>query len=188
MSNSISAIQEPFKGYVTVSMDAPVGMLTLRGNLASKPFASAVGQCLSSELPSACQIIQNGDVSIGWMSPDELLISTPRNAVKALETGLRTSLAKKHFMLTDVSDARVRFTLSGPKVREVIAKLAPIDVAPDRFAPGTFRRTRFGQVSAAFWLVSDTQAQVICFRSVAEFMFKQLSIAAHPGSEVGLWG
>ena len=69
----------------------------------------------------------------------------------------------------------------------MIAKLAPVDLAPSHFAPGMFRRTRFGQISAAFWLLSETEARVICFRSVAEFMFNQLSAAARPGSEVDLW-
>lgn len=188
MSDPVSVMPKPFIGYVTVSMDDPIGMLTLRGDLASKPFATAVKKSVSIDLPAACQIVQEGQMSVGWMSPDELLIFAPYKEVPELEAGLKKSLGKKHFMLADVSDARVSFTLSGPKVREVIAKLAPIDVAPGQFEPGTFRRTRFGQVSAAFWLVSDTEARVICFRSVADFMFKQLSAAAQPGSEVGLWG
>ena len=38
MSNSISQANAPFEGYVTVSADAPMGMLTLRGDLSLKPF------------------------------------------------------------------------------------------------------------------------------------------------------
>ncbi|MEO9629184.1 MAG: sarcosine oxidase subunit gamma, partial [Sulfitobacter sp.] len=48
-----------------------------------------------------------------------------------------------------------------------------------------FRRTRMGQVPAAFWLREDGVFEVICFRSVAQYMFDLLSVAAQPGSEVG---
>ena len=187
MSNSISQANAPFEGYVTVSADAPMGMLTLRGDLSSKPFITALKKSVSTDLPSACQITHDEKMSVAWMSPDELLILTPYDQVAGLQAKLQKALGKKHFLLADVSDARVSFTLSGDKVREVIAKLAPVDLAPDHFAPGMFRRTRFGQISAAFWLLSETEVRVICFRSVAEFMFNQLSAAARPGSEVDLW-
>ena len=183
MSNSISAIQEPFKGYVTVSMDAPVGMLTLRGNLSSKPFASAVGQCLSSELPSACQIIQNGDVSIGWMSPDELLILCDYADVSSLSQNLQMELKDQHHMLVNVSDARALFKISGSGIREVIAKLAPVNVATLEI--GEIRRTRFSQIAVAFWLTSETSVSVICFSSVADYMFNLLKTSSMPNSKVG---
>jgi sarcosine oxidase subunit gamma len=48
-----------------------------------------------------------------------------------------------------------------------------------------FRRTRMGQVPAAFWLRDDGAFEVICFRSVARYMFDQLCVAAQPGSAVG---
>ena len=187
MSNSISQTNASFEGYVTVSEDAPMGMITLRGDLGSKPFITALKKSVSTDLPSACQITHDEQMSICWMSPDELLILTPYDQVAGLQAGLQKALGKKHFLLADVSDARVSFTLSGDKIREVIAKLAPVDLAPGHFAPGVFRRTRFGQISAAFWMQSETEARVICFRSVAEFMFNQLSAAARPGSEVDLW-
>ncbi|MDA8741045.1 sarcosine oxidase subunit gamma [Rhodobacteraceae bacterium] len=187
MSNSISQANRPFDGYVTVSEDAPMGMLMLRGDLSSKPFITVLKKSVSTDLPSACHITHDEQMSVGWMSPDELLILTPYDQVAVLQAGLQKALGKKHFLLADVSDARVSFTLSGDKVREVIAKLAPVDLAPSHFAPGMFRRTRFGQISAALWLLSETEARVICFRSVAEFMFNQLSAAARPGSEVDLW-
>jgi sarcosine oxidase subunit gamma len=61
-----------------------------------------------------------------------------------------------------------------------MAKLAPVDLHPDSFAVGQMRRSRMGQVAAAFWR-TDAGFQIICFRSVAEYMFNQLSIAAKAG-------
>ena len=67
----------------------------------------------------------------------------------------------------------------------MIAKLAPVDMARDAFAPGELRRTRFAQVAAAFWMADESTAQVFCFRSVGQYMFDLLKIAAAPGSKPG---
>jgi sarcosine oxidase subunit gamma len=48
-----------------------------------------------------------------------------------------------------------------------------------------FRRSRLAQVPAAFWMPDAETFQIVCFRSVARYMFDLLSIAAQPGSEVG---
>ena len=121
MSNSISQANRPFDGYVTVSEDATMGMLMLRGDLSSKPFITVLKKSVSTDLPSACHITHDEQMSVGWMSPDELLILTPYDQVAVLQAGLQKALGKKHFLLADVSDARVSFTLAGEKVREVIA-------------------------------------------------------------------
>ena len=69
--------------------------------------------------------------------------------------------------------------------REVMAKLAPVDLAPASFTPGMFRRTRIAQVPAAFWMPQEGVFRVVCFRSVAQYVFDVLCVAAQPGSEVG---
>ena len=65
----------------------------------------------------------------------------------------------------------------GACAREVMAKLAPVDFAPDAFEMGMFRRTRMAQVPAAFWMNGEDAFSVVCFRSVGEYMFDLLSVA-----------
>ena len=65
-----------------------------------------------------------------------------------------------------------------------MAKLAPVDVSPNAFLAGTFRRTRMAQVPAAFWMQDEGTFEVICFRSNAQYMFDLLKVAAQPGSGV----
>ena len=98
---------------------------------------------------------------------------------------LHAAFEDTHTTAVDVSGARAVFRVEGPHAREVLAKLAPVDLAPGQFTSGMFRRTRMGQVPAAFWLREDGAFEVICFRSVAQYMFDLLSVAAQPGSEVG---
>jgi sarcosine oxidase subunit gamma len=66
-----------------------------------------------------------------------------------------------------------------------MAKLAPVDFAPGAFGPGDFRRSRLAQVAGAFWMEEDGSFCIICFRSVADYVFKLLKVAAQPGSAVG---
>lgn len=50
-----------------------------------------------------------------------------------------------------------------------------------------FRRTRLAQVPAALRMVDDETFEVICFRSVAQYVFDLLKVAGQPGSEVGFF-
>jgi sarcosine oxidase subunit gamma len=86
-----------------------------------------------------------------------------------------------------MSCARAAIDLVGPGWREVLAKGSPIDLAPGRFEPGDFRRTRLGQVAVAIWASEAETAHLVCFRSVAGFVFDWLRTAAAPGSLPGLW-
>ena len=54
-------------------------------------------------------------------------------------------------------------------------------------APGEVRRTRLAQVADAFWLEDAENAQIICFRSVADYVFGVLQMSARKGSEVGVF-
>ena len=172
-----------FSGYVAISSDISIGMLTVRGDLSSKAFKNA----FEFDLPEIRTIRNVKDMSVAWMSPDELLFLCTRNRIKALFSSLQGALKNQHSLVADVSDARCVFTLNGSKVREVIAKLAPVAVAPSQFGPGQIRRTRFGQVAAAFWMNSEEEVKIICFRSFGPYMYKQLCVSADQGSELNLW-
>lgn len=85
-------------------------------------------------------------------------------------------------MAVNVSDARATFTLEGQGAREVLAKGAPVDISPAVFGKGEIRRSRIGQIAAAFWTLDGETFEVVCFRSVGAFMFDWLSNAARDGS------
>lgn len=179
-----------YEGYVKVA-EAPMrAMFTLRGALSAAPLKNAATGLSAVDLPQKGRINLNGEHAIAWMSPDELLVMAPWAEHGRAVSQLGKSLVEPELTFVDVSQARALFTLSGPDalVREVVAKLAPVDMAPGRFEPGSFRRTRLGQVSAALWMPGEGRVEIVCFRSVAEYVFTLLKDAARPGSEVGLFG
>lgn len=187
MSNPVSALAgASFDGFARVEEAGLCGMITIRGDLSSAKVKKAAVNATGTEMPGQREVKIAGDKALAWMSPDELLAMVPYGDVDAALTGIDKALSGQHYLAVNVSDARAVFRVSGAGVREVIAKLSPVDLSADAFTPGMIRRTRMAQVPAAFWIGEDGSATIICFRSVAEYMFNLLKGAAAPGSEVGL--
>ncbi len=172
-----------YNGYVNISCCKNLGMLTFRGNLLSPAIKKAFG--VSNFEPRSLQIKYG--LSLGWMAPDELLILCPWEQTTSTLLKLENSFRGEYTLLIDVSDSRLVFNVKGSKVRELIAKLAPIDLAPGAFGPGELRRTRLGQIPSAFWMENEEAFKVVCFRSVAKYMYDQLCFCSAKGSEVGIW-
>jgi sarcosine oxidase subunit gamma len=186
MSNTVTALNgAKSQGYVSVSEAPLTGMITLRGDFTEKAFVKAVKDVCGAAIPQTRRVEAGKDVNVLWMSPDELLIVCAYDQVNAMCDALRAALGEVHSMVVNVSDARAVFDIEGDAMREVVAKLAPVDLRA--IEVGDLRRTRMSQVAAAFWMRSETQVRVVCFRSVAEYMFKLLSNSAQRGFEVGDW-
>ena len=145
------------------------GMITLRADLSA----------LSFPVP-ATRTVRDG---VAWMSPDELLIMVPKAEVPAKMAALASGLPEHH-LLADVSDARAVFALTGDDAREVLAKGAPVDLSPDSFQIGDIRRTRIGQVAAAFWMVDAQTFHIVCFTSVSGYLEDWLRHASRESAMV----
>ncbi len=183
MSNVVSALQGvSADGYVEVQEMGLQGMLTLRGDLSMAKLAKAVKAAVGVEMPKQRKINLNGQTGAAWMSPDELLLIMPHAQATATAAKLTKALGKTHSLVANVSDARVVFTLSGKGAREVVAKLAPVDM--QALKKGEIRRSRMAQVPAAFWLSGKDEITIVAFRSVATYVFDLLANAAAPGGEV----
>lgn len=186
MAEPVSALQGArFDGYAQISEVGPVGMISLRGNPAE--LATAVQAVVGLAMPGPRRIETAGERSVGWMSPDEFLLILPYAEVRVALERLHTALKGQHFLAVDVSDARAVFRINGPKAREVLAKLCPVDLSPGAFQPGELRRTRAAQVAAAIWISGPDEFTLVSFRSVAAYVFGILTASATPGGEVGLF-
>ncbi|MEM8786799.1 MAG: sarcosine oxidase subunit gamma family protein [Pseudomonadota bacterium] len=167
----------------TVERLPPRGMLTLRGDLTALGRVATAVTGLG--MPEARRILFDGERAVAWMAPDEVMLMLPVQEVAAALETARAGLTKVPHLLADVSDARVVFRVAGPGAREVLAKGMPVDLAPDRFAEGEIRRSRLGEVAAAVW-AREGAIEVMCFRSVADFVEDWLRHAARRGSLPGV--
>jgi sarcosine oxidase subunit gamma len=188
MSEAASALDgASFDGLVRVADAGLQGMVTLRGDLGADALHAAVKQVSGCDMPGQRKITAAGDSAVAWMAPDEALLLCPHGQADATCAALAQALDGVHHLAVNVSDARATFALEGDDgaLREVLAKLAPADLSAEAFGPGDFRRTRLAQVPGAFWIPRQGAARVICFRSVAQYMFDLLATAAARGSGVG---
>ena len=187
MSNLISALDKASdnSGIAHIKEIGLQGMITLRGDLSKAAVIKAATLVTGVEMPAQGMANHDGASGICWMSTDELLILCPYEGVADTLAKMHKALGKTHALAVDVSDARACLRVSGPNAREVMAKLAPVDLTPAAFQVGMFRRTRMAQVAAAFWLVDEQTFQIVCFRSNGQYVFDLLNVAAQTGSEVG---
>ncbi|MEL7212626.1 MAG: sarcosine oxidase subunit gamma family protein [Pseudomonadota bacterium] len=183
MSEAVTALNgASYDGYVRVEDAGLCGMISLRGDLSDAKVKKACKDASGQAMPQPRGIAGDLNGGIGWMSPDEALVLVPYAEAPAAAARMEMALKGTHTLVVEVSDARAVFTLRGDKLREVLAKVTPADVS--RLPVGELRRTRVAQVAAALWLSDEATAHLICFRSVADYMFELLSRSALPGSQV----
>ncbi|WP_122074819.1 sarcosine oxidase subunit gamma [Pseudophaeobacter sp. EL27] len=188
MSNPVTATNgAEFTGIATVKDAGLQGMITLRGDLSSSVLGAAVKAATGAEVPAQGKVSVVESGAAAWMSPDELLLLVPYGEAVAKTAALAEALSGEHALAANVSDARSYFSISGAGARETLAKIAPVDLSPEAFAAGDFRRSRTAQVAAAFWMEEDGSFRLVCFRSVGAYMFNLLSNAAHPQSSVDVY-
>lgn len=173
-----------YEGFATIEEAGLQGMVTLRGDLADAALTEAVREVTGVAVPGRREIATAGDGrAAAWMAPDELLLLMAHADAGAAVARLRAALADSAALVVEVSDARALFRVRGAAARDVLAKLCPVDFAA--FAPGEIRRTRCAQVAAAVWMSGEDEFSLVCFRSVARYVFDVLCLAARPGGEVG---
>lgn len=159
------------------------GMVSLRADLTQA--AKAVKKLTGADMPGTRAITQGAGCQLAWMSPDEVLILCDHARADKLAYDLSEALSAQHHLAVNVSDARAMFSLTGAAgpLRDVISKITPADIAG--LPVGEMRRTRLQQVAGAIWFENPTEARVICFRSVARYVFDLISVSAHPSGAVG---
>lgn len=179
MSDPVTALSNAVAdGPVRVAETGPHGMITLRGDLSDAAIGAALTKATGLAMPRQRGVTVDGAKRLVWMSPDEALAVLPRDALAQTMAALNEALGTAHALVADMSDARASFRVSGEDahLREVLARLSPVDM--DSFQVGEVRRTRLSQIAAALWMPEAGVAELVCFRSVAQYAFDSLEEAA----------
>lgn len=167
---------------IRIADRGPVGQVTLRGDLASAKLKKAVNAGVGVDVPGLLSAAFDGEAGAVWMSPDELLLFTQYDQAEDLAASLSAALSGGHHMALDVSDARAVIALEGAGVAEVLAKGAPVDMS--NFPVGHARRTHVANTAVGIWRKSETEWEIVCFRSFARHLFDWLVISSQKGSEI----
>lgn len=98
--------------------------------------------------------VSRGDVAIAGVGPDTWL-ATRESAGNTFAQSLRSVLGDCA-AVSDQSDACVILRLGGPRVRETLAKLIPLDIHPRGFPVDHVAQTLCGYVNVTLWRLEDT--------------------------------
>jgi len=151
------------------------GKISLRGDFANAEVASAIQSVLS--LPAELEantFARDGDHTMFWLGPDELMAHTDIASVDSQMAELRSKLPAKT-AIVDVSDYYTVIRLSGEKVRPVLASGTPLDLHRSVFSKGQCAQTRFGTASILLAVNDDIPVIDLQVRwSFAEYVWKYL--------------
>lgn len=172
---------------VRIEERGPVGQITLKGDLASKPLIAAVKAAVGVAPPKPLTAAFKGDAGAVWMASDELLLMTGYAGVETVCATLREALSGQHTMVVNASDTRAVFRVSGQGARELMAKGAPLDFSETAFPVGTARRTHFAEIAVGIWRCDAEIWEIVCFQSFARHLFDWMSDASVEGAEVGFF-
>jgi heterotetrameric sarcosine oxidase gamma subunit len=100
-----------------------------------------------------------------WTGPGHWLAIAESEKGHLFEARLRDGLASLA-SISDQSDGRIVFRISGSKARAALAKSLPLDLHPRAFAPGTSASTAANHIGIQIWQLDDIPSyEVAVFRS-----------------------
>jgi methylglutamate dehydrogenase subunit D len=137
-------------------------------------------------LPLTAQRVEKSGFSFVWAGPERWLAGTSTQTPAAFEAMLRTELSGLA-SVTNQTDGRCVFQLSGPKARDTLAHGLPIDIDPRVFGPGDTALTLAGHINVHLWQLDLSPAyQFAVPRSfAASFCEWLLAASAKYGVSVG---
>jgi len=125
-----------------------------RGQTAA--ISDALAQAHGLPFPAPGALHDAGGTRIAWSGLDQAFLIGA-----APDAGLA-----RHAALTDQSDAWAQMILDGPSVRDVLARLVPIDLTHAACPPGSARRTLLGHMTALIIHPGGDRFEVFVFRSM----------------------
>ena len=157
---------------------APTACVNLRGPRGEVKFVRAVAAVTDVAPPEQpCTAVSGLFGSILWLGPDEWLVVSESQGGEEIAARLSESLRGTAAAVTDVSDARVVYTLAGARARDVLAKGCSIDFHPRVFAPGRVVQTLLAKTAVLIHAKSAESLEVHVPRSFADYAWAWLENA-----------
>ena len=138
---------------------------------------AAVRSGFGVDLPATPRRVAGEKIAFVWVGPDQWLAAqhpAPKDGMEARLAPL-VGLAA----LVDQSHGRTLLALTGPRVRDALAKGVPIDLHPRAFRPGDAASTLIAHIPVHLWQVDDRPSYEFAIaRSLAQSFWQWLTAAA----------
>jgi methylglutamate dehydrogenase subunit D len=138
----------------------------------------AVSTTYGVALPAGPRRVSNGVFAFAGVGPDQWIASAEGAEANGFAARLRGRIGL-FAAVTDQSDARLVLLLSGPRVREVLAKGIPVDLHPKAFKPGDVANTIVAHIGVQLDMLDDSPTyQLATPRSTAGSFWSWLTVSA----------
>ena len=157
----------------------PIACVSLRGSADDPKFMRAVASVTDVAPPVApCTSVAGLFGAILWLGPDEWLVASESQSGDEIAARLRQALVATPAAVTDVSDARIIFALTGESAaRKVLAKGCSIDFHPRAFPPGRCVQTLLAKAHVLIHARAAQSFDVHVPRSCAQYAWAWLENA-----------
>ena len=139
-------------------------------------LASAVETAYGVALPKGPRRVTKGSVTFAGTGPDQWVASAEGAEAQSFAARVRGRIGL-FAAVSDQTDARLVLRLSGPKVRDVLAKGVPLDLHPKVFKPGDVATTLVAYIGVQIDRI-DEAFQLTAPRSMAGSFWSWLSASA----------
>lgn len=126
-------------------------------------------------LPCASTRTSNGEIDMIWQEPERWLVrvSPGADATIAAALGNRDDL-----LVVDFSHGIVLFEISGPRCRDMLARMVPLDLDTHVFGFDAAAATLLHHTDIWLWRRGENVFEIACERSFAEHLLHHLVDAA----------
>ena len=147
--------------------------------------AQACTQAYGKAAPAKPQAVEADGALLIWSGPDQFLVLSAREAGAALEK------ARPAFpgtaSLSEQSDGRSLIRISGPRARDMLAKVCSLDLHPAAFPDGAAAASSIDHTSVNLWRGEDAGDEatfhLLVFATFAESLWHTL---LDSGAEYGI--
>jgi methylglutamate dehydrogenase subunit D len=141
-------------------------------------LVSAVETTYGVALSSSARRASKGAVSFAGTGPDQWIASAEAPEAANFAARLRSRIGL-FAAVSDQSDARLILRLSGPRVRDVLAKGVPVDLHPKAFKTGDVATTLVAYIGVQIDMLDDQPTyQLTAPRSMAGSFWSWLAASA----------
>ncbi len=150
---------------ITITAAAPRSAAGIAGFRDRDRLVAALQAEFGADIPSTPRFVQADALTLSCLAPTRYFATAPRDT--DLPARLAASLAGLA-AVTDQSDLWACFVLAGPRSRETLARVVPVDLTPSKFRPGDLALTRAGHLDVRLWRLGEHSYEIAVARSYAE--------------------
>ena len=144
----------------------------------------AAGVVFGMDVPSVESVTKNHNLSLCWISDDELLLLSDSKDLVVLLKKIRKELGNIHSLVEDVTDMRAWFLIEGERAIDLLRKGVPKDFSKLSLLSKSFFRSCLGEVQVNILIESDQSILISVLRSVEEYTSQWLKQCSRKGSEI----